>query len=157
MYLHAERNGDVLEVELSGRWLGAELPAIDAELAGFSLAGARSMRLQVPGSVTMDLAGAWRLREWLKAADEAGVSHEFAGQEPGQLALIDATLAGVPHTPGTREYLTCESGELELAAAGRRWRLQPGDVVVFRGDQNHGYRNLSRRRSVAYSVIAIAG
>ncbi len=68
-----------------------------------------------------------------------------------------ASLAGVPHTPGTREYLTCESGELELAAAGRRWRLQPGDVVVFRGDQNHGYRNLSRRRSVAYSVIAIAG
>jgi transcriptional regulator with XRE-family HTH domain len=68
-----------------------------------------------------------------------------------------ATLAGVPHTPGTREYLTCESGELELAAAGRRWRLAPGDVVVFRGDQNHGYRNLARRRSVAYSVIAIAG
>lgn len=68
-----------------------------------------------------------------------------------------AVLAGVPHTPGTREYLTCESGELELAAAGQRWRLSPGDVVVFRGDQNHGYRNLARRRSVAYSVIAIAG
>src|SRR5688572_12203735 len=29
-----------------------------------------------------------------------------------------ASLSGIPHTPGTREYLTCESGELELSAAG---------------------------------------
>jgi transcriptional regulator with XRE-family HTH domain len=67
-----------------------------------------------------------------------------------------ATLAGVPHTPGTREYLTCESGALELAAAGQRWRLEAGDVVVFRGDQNHGYRNVGRGKSVAYSVITVA-
>ena len=67
-----------------------------------------------------------------------------------------ASMVGVPHTPGTREYLTCETGELELSAGGERWRLGPGDVVVFRGDQKHGYRNPSRRRAVAYSVVAIA-
>jgi quercetin dioxygenase-like cupin family protein len=67
-----------------------------------------------------------------------------------------AAMSGVPHTPGTREYLTCEVGELELAASGERWRLGPGDVVVFRGDQNHGYRNLARRRSIAYSIVALA-
>lgn len=66
------------------------------------------------------------------------------------------SLAGVPHTPGTREYLTCESGELELAAGGERWRLDPGDVVVFRGDQKHGYRNVGRGRAVAYAVISLA-
>jgi quercetin dioxygenase-like cupin family protein len=65
-------------------------------------------------------------------------------------------MSGVPHLPGTREYLTCEVGEIELAAAGERWRLAAGDVVVFRGDQKHGYRNLGRRRAVAYSVIALA-
>lgn len=66
------------------------------------------------------------------------------------------SLAGVPHTPGTREYLTCETGELELAAGGERWRLEPGDVVVFRGDQKHGYRNVGRGRAVAYAVISLA-
>src|SRR6185295_17042366 len=27
-------------------------------------------------------------------------------------------LVGVPHTPGTREYLTCEAGVIELVASG---------------------------------------
>ena len=63
---------------------------------------------------------------------------------------------GVPHTPGTREYLTCESGEVELSAAGSKWRLAPGELVVFRGDQKHGYRNVSRSRTIAYSVVAFA-
>lgn len=63
---------------------------------------------------------------------------------------------GVPHTPGTREYLACEQGSMELSASGETWRLEPGDVVVFRGDQRHAYRNPGRGRSVAYSVIALA-
>ncbi len=65
-------------------------------------------------------------------------------------------MTGVPHTPGTREYLTCESGEIELSAQGTTWRLKPGELVVFRGDQNHGYRNVCRQRTVAYSVVAFA-
>lgn len=65
-------------------------------------------------------------------------------------------MSGVPHTPGTREYLTCEIGEVELTAAGTSWRLRPGELVVFRGDQKHGYRNAGRGRTVAYSVVAFA-
>ena len=34
--------------------------------------------------------------------------------------------------------------------------LDPGDVVVFRGDQRHGYRNTGATTTVAYSVIAFA-
>jgi len=67
-----------------------------------------------------------------------------------------AAMAGVPHTPGTREYLTCEIGSIELSESGQIWRLEPGDVVVFRGDQKHGYRNPGRIRTVAYSVVALA-
>ena len=33
-----------------------------------------------------------------------------------------------PHTPGTREYLTCISGRIELVASGERWQLEPGDA-----------------------------
>ena len=67
-----------------------------------------------------------------------------------------STMAGVPHTAGTREYLTCERGSVELAVAGERYRLGEGDVVVFRGDQRHGYHNPGTSAAVAYSVIAFA-
>ena len=65
-------------------------------------------------------------------------------------------LVGVPHTPGTREYLTCEAGEMVLHAAGERWRLGPGDVLVFRGDQRHSYANPGGRTAIGYSVVLIA-
>ena len=69
---------------------------------------------------------------------------------------IGARMAGVPHTPGTREYLTCERGTVELAVAGERYTLEEGDVVTFRGDQRHGYHNPGTQIAVAYSVIAFA-
>jgi transcriptional regulator with XRE-family HTH domain len=63
-------------------------------------------------------------------------------------------LAGIPHTAGTREYLLCERGRIELTASGERYELAPGDVLVFRGDQRHGYRNLDPRApAVAISVV----
>jgi transcriptional regulator with XRE-family HTH domain len=67
-----------------------------------------------------------------------------------------AAMAGVPHTAGTREYLTCERGEIELSAGGATFLLGPGDVVVFRGDQKHGYRNPAAAVAIAYSVVAFA-
>ncbi len=81
----------------------------------------------------------------------------IAGMELERMELpVGASMAGVPHTPGTREYLTCETGQLELTASGERWTLEPGDVVVFRGDQAHGYRNPGRAAAVAYSVVTLA-
>lgn len=64
---------------------------------------------------------------------------------------------GIPHTGGTREYLNCESGKLQLIASGEVWELSAGDCVVFRGDQKHAYRNLSAtKKAVAISVICFA-
>jgi len=64
---------------------------------------------------------------------------------------------GVPHTRGTREYLTCEHGTIELIAAGERWLLEKGDSLAFRGDQRHSYRNPDSREScVAFSVVCIS-
>jgi len=65
-------------------------------------------------------------------------------------------MGGVPHTPGTREYLTCESGEIVLVASGEEYRLAPGDVVAFRGDQRHSYANPGAKSAIAYSVVVIA-
>ncbi len=67
-----------------------------------------------------------------------------------------AHMIGVPHTPGTREYLTCETGRIVLVAAGERWELGEGDVVVFRGDQRHSYENPTSKPAVGYSVVLLA-
>jgi len=72
--------------------------------------------------------------------------------EPG------GSMVGIPHKAGTREYLTCERGRIELVAAGERWRLEAGDMLVFRGDQRHSYRNPDgRRAAIAISVVLFAG
>jgi transcriptional regulator with XRE-family HTH domain len=66
-------------------------------------------------------------------------------------------MVGIPHTAGTREYLTCERGWIELVTSGERWTLEPGDTLAFRGDQRHTYRNLlATRISVAVSVVCFA-
>jgi transcriptional regulator with XRE-family HTH domain len=67
-----------------------------------------------------------------------------------------STLVGVPHTPGTREYLTCERGQIVLVAAGERWELAHGDVVAFRGDQRHSYTNPGSAAAIGYSVVILA-
>jgi transcriptional regulator with XRE-family HTH domain len=65
-------------------------------------------------------------------------------------------MTGMPHTPGTREYLTCEAGRVVLVAAGDTFELGPGDVVSFRGDQRHSYGNPGKSAAVAYSVVVLA-
>jgi quercetin dioxygenase-like cupin family protein len=57
--------------------------------------------------------------------------------------------------PGTREYFTCEEGEVVLAVAGEQWTVAAGDVLVFRGDQRHSYRNPGRKTAVGYSVVLL--
>lgn len=69
---------------------------------------------------------------------------------------VGAHFGGIPHTPGTREYLTSERGELELTVGGAHFHLGPGDVVVFRGDQRHGYKNLGNKAAIGYSVVVFA-
>jgi len=67
-----------------------------------------------------------------------------------------ARMTGVPHRPGTREYLACERGRLTLWAAGDRFSLAPGDVAAFHGDQPHSYHNLGDAVAVGFSVVTLA-
>jgi len=79
------------------------------------------------------------------------------GMEIDRMELpAGARLVGIPHVPGTPEYLTCERGTMVLVASGESWTLAPGDVVVFRGDQRHSYANPGDRVAVGYSVVVLA-
>jgi len=122
MYLISRRDHDTLEATLAGSWRGADLPSIDAELAAIPLAGLDLLRIEVPEDVALDLAGAWRLREWIEAAKIAGARVEFEGREPGQVVLIDETLAGkvraVPLTSSEPEF---EPVSAIGRQAARRW------------------------------------
>jgi transcriptional regulator with XRE-family HTH domain len=82
---------------------------------------------------------------------------KIPGMEIERLELPrGAVLNGIPHTPGTREYLACERGCIELATEGQRFALKAGDVVVFRGDQRHSYRNAGADPATGYSVVVMA-
>ncbi len=86
------------------------------------------------------------------------VPEAIPGLEISRLELPPGgSMIGVPHTPGTREYLSCERGRVELVAAGEQWTLSPGDALVFRGDQRHHYRNPDTRApAVATTVVCFA-
>jgi transcriptional regulator with XRE-family HTH domain len=79
------------------------------------------------------------------------------GMEIDRMELpAGSRLVGIPHVPGTSEYLTCERGQIVLVASGESWTLAPGDVVVFRGDQRHSYANPGERTAIGYSVVVLA-
>jgi XRE family transcriptional regulator, regulator of sulfur utilization len=103
-------------------------------------------------------AGAWPEKRRGGARIRPLVPESIPGLEISRMELAPGgQLGGIPHTPGTREYLTCEQGRIELVASGERWQLGAGDALVFRGDQRHGYRNLDRKRpAVAISVVCFA-
>lgn len=81
----------------------------------------------------------------------------IAGMDLDRMELpARVRMTGVPHTHGTREYLTCERGRIQLVASGEQYDLEPGDVVVFRGDQKHSYVNPTDQTAVGYSVVVLA-
>ncbi len=76
------------------------------------------------------------------------------GMEIDRIELpAGSRMTGIPHTPGTREYLACEAGQIELVASGERYLLHEGDVVAFRGDQRHSYTNNAAGLAIGYSVV----
>lgn len=122
--------------------------------------------LQVP---IEELTAAPRAAGRLYAKDSLRVRRQGDGSirqllpDPIPGVLIDhmelppgGRIPGVPHMPGTREYFTCERGSVVVAVAGTQWTVGPGDVLVFRGDQRHSYRNAGRETAIGYSVVLLA-
>ncbi|MBO0722156.1 MAG: helix-turn-helix transcriptional regulator [Blastocatellia bacterium] len=81
---------------------------------------------------------------------------QLLGLEIDRMELPPGTeLTGSPHRYGTMEYLVCESGRIQLEVYEAKYELDPGDVVVFHGDQSHIYANRETDPAVAYSAIVV--
>ena len=94
--LDVQRGEGSLELQLSGEWRALQLPAIDAALAALDFEGVRTVVIDTERVGTLDLSGAWRLRELLRRLAAQHIETTFRGAEPDQLRLIDKTLAGEP-------------------------------------------------------------
>lgn len=106
-------------------------------------------RFYPAGSLPLRTPGRAKIRRLLPDPIP-GVDLERIELSPG------VRFVGTPHTPGTREYLTCERGSLELTVAGESWTLGAGDVIAFRGDQRHSYHNGGEDVAIGYSVVILA-
>lgn len=83
--------------------------------------------------------------------------HPLPGMEIDRIELEPgARMAGVPHRPGTQEYLCCERGRMVLYTTGERFELDEGDVAAFQGDQPHAYHNEGARTAIGFSVVTLA-
>jgi len=64
-------------------------------------------------------------------------------------------LGGIPHLPGTREYLTGVRGEVTVVVSGERFKVEEGDVLAFPGEQAHSYQNSGRGTAICLSVVVL--
>ncbi len=60
---------------------------------------------------------------------------------------------GVPHPPGSEEYLHVLQGEVELDVAGEHLLLKAGETAAFHGNVRHTYRNPGPGESWAVVTI----
>ena len=67
-----------------------------------------------------------------------------------------ARLSGIPHARGTRKYVTCELGVCDVSAGDDIHRVERGELLIFRGDQGHGYHNPGFDLAVLYAVVSAA-
>ena len=65
----------------------------------------------------------------------------------------NTTMAGHPHLPDTKEYLTVIKGEMTVFVAGESYTVKKNDVFAFPGNQPHSYRNNKSSKSIALSVV----
>lgn len=79
------------------------------------------------------------------------------GMEIDRMELsIGARMGGVPHIRGTKEYLICLTGQVELAVEGAKYLLNGGDMIAFSGDLPHSYVNPGKTKTECMSVVVLA-
>lgn len=91
--LETARTGDALTVRLSGAWRIENVSAIEAALAQLPQEGARRIVVDARSLESLDLSGAWLLRERLQAVQNEGGRIEFTGEPPSQFAFLEEITA----------------------------------------------------------------
>ena len=62
-------------------------------------------------------------------------------------------LGGVPHLPHTREFFHGFVGVFHIHVAGKCFCVEPGDLLVFDGNQKHSYQNRGQEMALGLSVV----
>ena len=108
-YLAARRSADSLELALKGEWRALRLQEIGAELGALELSGVHALTISTENLVLLDLSSAWRLREFIAQAEDAGATVSFRGARPEQLRVLDDALArDAFHPPGVQPHAHIE-------------------------------------------------
>jgi len=95
----SERSGDGLTLRLRGGWCIDNLREIENSLAQLNEQG-RQIKLDFSGIQTLDLSGAWLLRNWLERTSQAGGRIEVVGERPSHFAFLDELLQRQSAQPG---------------------------------------------------------
>lgn len=83
------------------------------------------------------------------------IDHPHAGLVVQRIVLQPSALfVTKAHAPQTYAYLTCEVGEIQVELTHSHHGLMAGDLLTFRADQPHTFRNPTRVRSIAFSVVS---
>jgi phospholipid/cholesterol/gamma-HCH transport system permease protein len=91
--LEQSRTGDALTVRLNGTWRIENIVAIEAALTQLSQEGTRRLVVDTRSLESLDLSGAWLLRERLQALQGEGGRIEFAGEPPSQFTFLEEITA----------------------------------------------------------------
>ena len=92
MAVEVRRTAAGLQLDLTGEWGIREVEADHAQLKAIDLGAVHEVRVSTRGVDSLELSGAWALREFLQRAHAAGVTVSFEGRPPDQLRLLDETL-----------------------------------------------------------------
>ena len=92
MAVEVRRTAAGLQLDLTGEWGIGEVEADRAQLKAIDLGAVHEVRVSTRGVASLELSGAWALREFLQRAHAAGVTVSFDGRPPDQLRLLDETL-----------------------------------------------------------------
>jgi XRE family transcriptional regulator, regulator of sulfur utilization len=127
--------------------------------------------LGIPMSVFVEPALEPTLNTVIRDADELRRQHAQGDLQIAPLFPFDARFGfeyseltfspgysriSEPHEAGVVEHISVMQGELEILSEGNWQLLRKGQSIRFRGDREHGYRNITDADAVVIIVIHYA-
>src|ERR1700722_3754063 len=92
MALEVSRTAAGLQLDLTGAWGMRESAALEQQLGALELNPGQKVQIVTQGLTSLNLSGAWSLRQFLGRARAAGATVSFQGAPPDQLRLLGETL-----------------------------------------------------------------